>query len=48
MKKLIAACILSLAALWTVGTIPAVAADAKEAKVAHNVYFSLSDNSEAA
>ena len=50
MKKLIAVCLLSLAALWTVGTSPAVAvaADAKEAKVAHNVYFSLNDNSDAA
>jgi hypothetical protein len=48
MKKLIAACILFLAALWTVGTSTVVAADAKEAKVAHNVYFSLNDNSDAA
>lgn len=48
MKKLIAACILSLAALWTVRPSPAVAADAEEAKVAHNVYFSLNDNSDAA
>lgn len=48
MKKLIALCLLSLTALWTVGPSPAVAADTKEAKVAHNVYFSLNDNSDAA
>jgi len=50
MKKLIVVCLLSLTALWTVGPSPAiaVAADAKEAKVGHNVYFSLNDNSDAA
>ena len=48
MKKLIAVCLLSLAALWAVGPSPAVAADTKEAKVAHNVYFSLNDNSDVA
>ena len=39
MKKLIAVCLLALAALWTVGPSLAADADAKEAKVAHNVYF---------
>jgi len=48
MNKLIAVCLLSLAALWTVGPNAAVAADTKEAKLAHNVYFSLNDNSDAA
>ena len=52
MQKLIAVSLMSLATLGTVGTRPAVAvaadADAKEAKVAHNVYFSLNDISDAA
>ena len=48
MKKLIAVCLLALAALWTVGPSLAADADAKEAKVAHNVYFILNDNSDAA
>ncbi len=48
MKKLIALCLLCLTALWTAGPAPAIAAGAKEAKVGHNVYFSLNDNSDAA
>ncbi len=48
MKKLIAVCLLSLAALWTAGPGSALAADAKEAKLAHNVYFSLNDDTDVA
>ena len=48
MKKLLALCLLSLPVLSIAGPGPAAADDTKEAKLAHNVYFSLNDNSEAA
>jgi hypothetical protein len=49
MKKIIALSLLSLVAL-SVGTTgrQTLAADAKERQLAHSVYFSLNDNSDAA
>jgi len=51
MKKTFALCLLFAVALWT-GVIAnhrhAFADDSKEPKLAHNVYFSLTDNSDAA
>jgi hypothetical protein len=48
MKKLTALCLLSLAAVSVARPSPAIAAEAKEARLSHNVYFSLNDNSDAA
>jgi hypothetical protein len=51
MKKIIVVCLLSLVALW-IGFLAnqrqVLADDSKEPKLAHNVYFSLNDNSDAA
>jgi len=44
MKKLFAPCVIALAALFT----PSFVARAAEPQLAHNVYFSLSDTSDAA
>ena len=48
MKKLLAFGLLSLGAVWIAGPRPGGAAEAKGAKLAHDVYFSLTDNSDAA
>jgi hypothetical protein len=48
MTKLMALCLLSLATLWIAAPSPTTAADAKEPRLAHNVYFSLNDKSDAA
>ena len=48
MHRLFALSVVTLCALSTLGVRAATAADAKEAKVCHDVYFSLNDNSEAA
>jgi hypothetical protein len=51
MKKTFALCFVSAVALWigvTAGHRHALADNSKEPKLAHNVYFSLNDNSDVA
>ncbi len=51
MKKTFALCLMFAVTLWigfAANHCPTLAADSKEPKLAHNVYFSLNDNSDAA
>jgi hypothetical protein len=48
MKKLIHYCLLPAAVLGTIGIQSVVAAGGKEPRLAHHVFFSLHDNSDAA
>jgi hypothetical protein len=45
MKKLLGLCLLSVLTLWVAGPDSTTAAEVKEMKLAHDVYFSLNDNS---